>query len=205
MPPRDRWVITGSRRPGFPLAATSAYRPVALSALKAPSRQRFQAGRISRLRLPAMRIADASCDTGSMRLRCLIVDDNLGFLEAARTSLERQGLDVVGIATTGNQALSKAAALHPDVALADIALGEESGFELARRLVEALPDLQGRIVLISTRGEDEYADMVAASAAVGFLSKSHLSVSALRQLVADDAWPGPERAEPVGPSGPPRT
>jgi hypothetical protein len=48
--------------------------------------------------------------------------------------------------------------------------------------------------LISTRGEDEYADMVAASPAVGFLSKSQLSAGALRRLVADDARPGLDRA-----------
>jgi two-component system, NarL family, nitrate/nitrite response regulator NarL len=139
-----------------------------------------------------------------MRLRCLIVDDNARFLEAARASLERQGVEVLGVATTADETLRQAAALRPDVALIDIGLGEESGFELARRLVEALPGLRMRIVLISTRGGDEYADMVAASPAVGFLSKSHVSHSALRELLADDARPGPEGAEPVGPSGPPR-
>jgi DNA-binding NarL/FixJ family response regulator len=149
-----------------------------------------------------MRILDASCETVCMRLRCLIVDDNTRFLEAARASLERQGVEVLGVATTAEDALRRAAALRPDVALVDIGLGEASGFELARRMVDALPV---RIVLISTRGEDEYADMVAESPAVGFLSKSHLSVSALRRLVADDARPAAERAEPVWPSGPPRT
>ena len=92
----------------------------------------------------------------------------------------------MGIATTGDEALSKAAALHPDVALVDIALGEESGFELTRRLVEALPDLRMRIVLISTRGADDYADMTATSPAVGFLCKAHLSAAALRRLLPDD-------------------
>ncbi len=119
-----------------------------------------------------------------MALRVLIVDDNPRFLEAACTSLERQGVRVVGVAATGAEALAQAEALEPDVALVDVALGEESGFGLARRLVEGFPHLRGHVVVISTRGEDDYADMVEASPAVGFLPKSHLSARALSELLA---------------------
>ena len=68
-------------------------------------------------------------------IRYLIVDDNVRFLEAARASLERQGEKVAGIATTTDEALQQTEALRPDVVLVDISLGDESGFELARRLV----------------------------------------------------------------------
>jgi two-component system nitrate/nitrite response regulator NarL len=117
-------------------------------------------------------------------LRVLIVDDNPRFLEAARSSLERQGLRVVGVATTGAEALARAEALKPGVALVDIGLGEESGFELTRRLVEGFPHL--RVVLISTRGEDDYADMLETSPAIGFISKAHLSARAVSELLSDD-------------------
>jgi two-component system, NarL family, nitrate/nitrite response regulator NarL len=131
-----------------------------------------------------------------MRLRCLIVDDNARFLESSRASLERQGVEVVAVASTAEETVRHAAALRPDVALIDVGLGEESGFELAQRLVAVLPDQRMRIVLISTRGEDEYADMVATSPAVGFLSKSHLSAVALRELlVRGDGRPGPGDVE----------
>jgi DNA-binding NarL/FixJ family response regulator len=115
--------------------------------------------------------------------RCLIVDDNERFLEIAQISLERQGLEVVGTATTIAGALLEAAVLRPDVVLVDVALGAESGFELTRRLVEGFPELQARIVLISTRGEEDLADLIASSPAVGFLSKSLLSAAAVRGLV----------------------
>ncbi|TML44566.1 MAG: response regulator [Actinobacteria bacterium] len=39
-----------------------------------------------------------------MTIRCPIVDDNQSFLEAARTRLEREGLSVTGVATTGSEA-----------------------------------------------------------------------------------------------------
>lgn len=116
-----------------------------------------------------------------MAKRCLIVDDNTRFLDAARSTLERQGLDVVGTATTTAEALQRAETLRPDVALVDISLGDESGFELARRLVD---EFCTPVVLISTRAEDDYADLVATSPAVGFLSKSQLSANALRELLS---------------------
>jgi DNA-binding NarL/FixJ family response regulator len=121
-----------------------------------------------------------------MAVRCLIVDDNSRFLGAACSTLERQGIEVVGTASSSAEALQQVGALRPDVVLVDISLGEESGFELARRLVDDLPGLHLRVVLISTRAEEDYADLVATSPAVGFLSKSDLSGSALRELLSGD-------------------
>ena len=69
-----------------------------------------------------------------MPLRCLLVDDNDAFLEAARVLLEREGMQVAGMASNIAGALRQARALRPDVILVDIGLGEESGFELARLL-----------------------------------------------------------------------
>ena len=70
-----------------------------------------------------------------MALRCLIVDDDPGFLGAATVLLEHEGIEVVGVASTGDEAIEQAGELHPDVTLLDIDLGEDSGFEVARRLV----------------------------------------------------------------------
>jgi DNA-binding NarL/FixJ family response regulator len=115
--------------------------------------------------------------------RCLIVDDNERFLDVASSSLRREGMDVVATATTIASAMNEVAAHHPDVVLVDIALGSESGFELARRLVAEFPELSRRIVLISTRGEEDFADLVAASPAVGFIAKSLLSAAGIQGLV----------------------
>jgi DNA-binding NarL/FixJ family response regulator len=115
--------------------------------------------------------------------RCLIVDDNERFLDVASSSLRREGMDVVATATTIASAMKEVAAHHPDVVLVDIALGSESGFELARRLVAEFPELSRRIVLISTRGEEDFADLVAASPAVGFIAKSLLSAAGIQGLV----------------------
>jgi DNA-binding NarL/FixJ family response regulator len=124
-------------------------------------------------------------DAGAVLRRCLIVDDNEGFLAVARSSLQREGLEIVGTATTSTDALEKARQLNPEIVLVDIALGRESGFELVRRLVDSFPDLRARVVLISTRGEEDFADMIAESPAVGFIPKIRLSARAVRELLAD--------------------
>ncbi|GAA5113446.1 hypothetical protein GCM10023320_09050 [Pseudonocardia adelaidensis] len=115
--------------------------------------------------------------------RCLIVDDNELFLAVAQDHLARGGLKIVGTATSQAQALRQAKALRPDVVLVDIGLGRESGFEVARRLVESVPDLGSSVVLTSTRAEDDVVDLIAASPAVGFISKDLLSARAIEGLL----------------------
>lgn len=114
-----------------------------------------------------------------MAVQCLIVDDNRDFLEAAQTLLEREGLAIAGLASTSAEALRKAELLRPDVVLVDVSLGDESGIELARRLA-ADPVHEATVILISTRSEAEFADLIALSPAAGFLSKPELSAEAIR-------------------------
>jgi two-component system, NarL family, nitrate/nitrite response regulator NarL len=131
-----------------------------------------------------MRAEAFRCDAAGVEFRALIVDDNERFLEAARSSLSREGINVVGTAMTSAEAIQLAEDLSPNLILVDISLGTESGFELVRQLVERFPELAPGVVLISTRAEDDFADMIATSPAVGFVSKSQLSPKALRDLVA---------------------
>ena len=119
-----------------------------------------------------------SCDADLMAVQCLIVDDNGDFLAAARTLLEQEGLTIVGEASTSADALRKVQLLRPDVVLVDVSLGEESGLELARRLVGD-PARDATVILISTRSEGELADVIATSPAAGFLSKPELSADAI--------------------------
>jgi DNA-binding NarL/FixJ family response regulator len=120
-----------------------------------------------------------------MPWRCLIVDDNASFREEMRGLLVEQGLDVVAEAGSGAEALRQIAELGPDVALIDIDLGDESGLELARRLRERPGrDAVPHLILISTHDEAEYADLIEASSAIGFLAKTDLSAAAIRQMLA---------------------
>jgi DNA-binding NarL/FixJ family response regulator len=118
----------------------------------------------------------------AMALRSLIVDDNTHFLTAARDLLERQGMEIVGVASSGAEALQLAGELRPDVALVDIDLGEESGLDLARRMAGTDAG-RARVILISAYSENDFADLIAASPAVGFLSKADLSKAKVEELL----------------------
>jgi DNA-binding NarL/FixJ family response regulator len=113
---------------------------------------------------------------GTRAIRCLIVDDNEPFLDAAHLLLEREGMAVVGVATTCAEALRLEQELRPDVVLVDIHLGAESGFDLARQL-------SGPVVLISTHDRGEYAERIEDSPAAGYIPKAELSTSAVLRLV----------------------
>jgi DNA-binding NarL/FixJ family response regulator len=116
-------------------------------------------------------------------VRCLIVDDNPGFRQAARALLEQEGLRVIGVASTGEEAVRKAGDLRPDVTLLDIDLGADSGFEVARTLFDD-PDVDpGQLILISAHAQDDFADLIDASPAVGFLVKQALSATAIDALL----------------------
>jgi two-component system nitrate/nitrite response regulator NarL len=119
---------------------------------------------------------------GAMPLTCLIVDDSLEFFEAARQLLADDGVTVVGFAATSDEAVEEALALRPDVALVDVNLAAESGVDVARR-VAGLPGGGPPVVLISAESGSELAELVDASGARGFVSKTDLSGDAIRKLV----------------------
>jgi DNA-binding NarL/FixJ family response regulator len=112
-----------------------------------------------------------------MALRCIIVDDSPAFTCAASALLRSQGVDVIGAAATGREAARLAVSARPDVALVDIELGGEDGFEVARRLFEACAG--SKVILISTHAWDDYRELIEASTAVGFLSKDDVSAAAV--------------------------
>lgn len=132
--------------------------------------------------LPAMRPATCAWQPTSVPLRCLLVDDNTAFLEAAAGLLRREGMRVVGVASAITDALRQAHELHPDVILVDIMLGRESGFDLAQRLAGS--DSGGAtVILISTHAEADFADLIDGAPVAGFVPKSELSAAAIQQLV----------------------
>jgi DNA-binding NarL/FixJ family response regulator len=117
-----------------------------------------------------------------MRLRCLIVDDSAPFRAASRLLLEREGLHVVGVAATADSCLERAERLRPDLVLMDVELGDESGFDVARRLSDSQGD-ELHVIFVSTHPAQDYADLVRESGAAGFLSKSELSREAIEHLL----------------------
>jgi len=92
-------------------------------------------------------------------------------------------VQVVGVASNSAAALSQARALRPDVILADIGLGDESGFDLARLLARDGEFGNAEVILISARAESDYAELIAESPAAGFLAKPELSALAIDRIL----------------------
>jgi DNA-binding NarL/FixJ family response regulator len=132
----------------------------------------------------------------AMTLRCMIVDDSPTFVTNARNLLERQGMTVLGAVANGADAVRLAADVHPDVVLVDIDLGGESGLDVAGRLARLTDPGPPPVILISTHAQEDFAELIAASPAIGFISKAALSVSAIRRLLDEHGPDGPITASP---------
>jgi len=120
-------------------------------------------------------------ESGAVVVRCVLVDDNPGFLITASKLLDRQGLSIVAVATTSAEALACIREQRPDVTVVDLKLGEESGFRLAEQIVNG--PVPSHVILTSTHSESEYGELIAASPVLGFIQKEHLSPEAIRRMV----------------------
>ena len=98
--------------------------------------------------------------------QCIIVDDYQPFLKVARAKLEQQGIAVGRRRHQRRRGATPGTRLSPDVALIDISLGQESGFDLERQITPYV----GSVILISSHDhdqDDEYAELIEGSPAVG--------------------------------------
>ncbi|HYN87952.1 MAG TPA: response regulator transcription factor [Ardenticatenaceae bacterium] len=114
-------------------------------------------------------------------VRVLIVDDHEIVREGLQTLLEEEpGVNVVGMATNGAEALRLAAALRPDVILMDLLMPEMDGIEATRR-IRALSPTSQVLVLTSFAGDQHVRDAVGAGA-LGYLLKDVLKPDLLQAI-----------------------
>ena len=130
-----------------------------------------------------------------MTIRVLVADDQDIVRTGLRMILDAQpGIEVVGEAADGHEALDLARSLRPDVCLFDIRMPELDGIELTRRL--AGPDVVDplAIVIITTFDLDEYVHDALKAGARGFLLKDagpELLAQAMRSAASGDALIAP--------------
>ena len=103
-------------------------------------------------------------------MRVLLVDDHPLFLEGLRNMLAARGVQVVGTASDGLEALDKARALRPDVILMDVQMPRCNGLEATRLIKAELPEV--KIVMLTVSEEDEHLFEAVKSGASGYLLKS---------------------------------
>ncbi len=111
-------------------------------------------------------------------VRVLIVDDQEPFRRAMAAVVEEtDGFVVVGMATTGEESLTAAAELRPDLVLMDVNLPGIDGIEATRRLTSSAD--RPVVLLLSTYEEDQFD--VAGSGAAAYVAKAALGPDRLAE------------------------
>ena len=106
-----------------------------------------------------------------MTVRVLIVDDQEPFRLAARMVVElTDGFDVVGEAESGEDSVTMAADLQPDLVLMDVNLPGINGLDATRQILAASDSVI--VFLLSTYEEAEYAPRAAECGAATYIPKS---------------------------------
>ena len=127
--------------------------------------------------------ADERRDAQEPVVGVLVVDDQAPFRSVARSLVELvKGWQVVGEASSGEEAVEQAAAIRPRVVLMDINLPGITGIEATRRIVAADPDAV--VVLVSTYAADDLPDDARSCGAVGYVRKDDLTPRLLRSMLA---------------------
>lgn len=117
-----------------------------------------------------------------MAVRILIVDDHQLAREGLKSVLTGDGLEVVGEATSGEEAVDLVARLQPDVVLMDVRLGPGiDGLEATRRI--AALGLPSRVLMLSLHDMPAYVREALAAGAAGYVLKD-ASIAELRGAVS---------------------
>jgi two-component system invasion response regulator UvrY len=118
----------------------------------------------------------------------LIVDDQMPFRMAARSVVEvTPGFEVVGEAKSGEEAIERVAALHPQLVLMDINMDGISGIEATRRITTDHPGVG--VILLSTYDEEDLPADARSCGALGYVHKEQFGPDILMDL-----WSGKESA-----------
>ena len=118
----------------------------------------------------------------------LVVDDQLPFRVAARSVVQATpGFEVVGEATSGEDAVTQAEALLPGLVLMDINMEGIGGIEATRRIVAAHPEV--RVVLLSTYDADDLPADARSCGAAGYVHKEQFGPDVLESYRAPAGGP----------------
>ncbi|MGH3485013.1 MAG: response regulator [Nocardioidaceae bacterium] len=105
-----------------------------------------------------------------MSVRVMIVDDHPIWREGVERDLAERGYDIVATAAEAAAAVRIATATRPDIVLMDLQLGEGSGVDATREILQALPDT--RVLVLSASAEHDDVLEAVKNGASGYLVKS---------------------------------
>lgn len=124
-----------------------------------------------------------SADTAARPVRVLVVDDQRVVRDGLSVLLSQlPGIEVVGTAADGAEAVVRAEAVRPDVVLMDLNMPRCDGVEATRRIGQARPET--RVVVLTAYSDDDSVWAALRAGAVGFLTKDAGAGEILRAITA---------------------
>jgi len=117
-----------------------------------------------------------------MNTRVLVADDHPVVRQGLKSLLTREGFSVVGEAADGREALRQVEALHPDVALLDLAMPSLNGLDAAREIMQSSAGT--KVVILTQHAEEPYILEALRAGVHGYVLKSQ-SVSDVVQAIRD--------------------
>ena len=116
----------------------------------------------------------------SESIRLLLADDHTMLRESLRRSMEAEGLQVVGEAGDGEEAVRLAEELSPDVVLMDVSMPVLDGVEATRLVRERMPSVQ--VVMLTMHADQDVIAKAIRAGAVGYLVKDCTTEEVVRAV-----------------------
>jgi DNA-binding NarL/FixJ family response regulator len=121
-----------------------------------------------------------------MSISVFLADDHAVVRDGLKLLLETQaGIQVVGQATDGRQAVRLVVQLHPQVVIADIAMPELNGIEAARQIREVCPET--KVIILSMHSSPEHVFQALQAGARGYLLKEVAGLEVIQAVRAVNA------------------
>lgn len=121
-------------------------------------------------------------------LRILVVDDHAAFRQSLSEFLRSQaGIEVVGEAANGAEAVEQADSLHPDLVLMDLSMPKMNGYDATKAIKERDPHI--RVVILSVSLGDVYRRAAADCRADGYIEKGVMKAALQKLLENETRYP----------------
>jgi DNA-binding NarL/FixJ family response regulator len=130
--------------------------------------------------------------TGESIVRVLLADDHQMVRDGLRAILEKEGIEVVGDASNGREALALWYRLRPNLVVMDVSMPELNGIDATRRLVSETPG--AKVVGLSMNTDRRYVVAMFAAGASAYILKSSASaelVHAIREVASGRKYISP--------------
>ena len=133
-----------------------------------------------------------------MAIRVLLADDHVLVRQSLKSLLEREGFQVVGEASDGQEAIRKVESLRPDIAVMDISMPILNGVDAARELSRSFP--KTKAILLTQHDENQYISEALEAGVKGYVLKSQAAselVQAIGQVSRGQVYLSPGIARVV--------